>query len=460
VRRMSRGGKMKGNRGEQMRRPFAVVLLAVAAAVFTGAVAHGQTPNKFKLKPDAAGKVCLGCHDGFKDVLKRQFVHTPVKTGQCAGCHDPHTSDHARLLDDEPGRICLKCHAAIAPQKATSIHKVVAEGNCVRCHDPHGSGNRHNLLKAGNSLCKSCHQDMGAAMAKVKFKHSPAEKDCTGCHDPHASTQSDHLLKKAPTALCLTCHKANNPSFMKQHMEYPVATARCTSCHDPHGSNRDGILYDNVHSPVAKKACTQCHEPANSPTPFKVKKASFELCRGCHNTMMNETFSKNAVHWPVLDKTGCQNCHEPHASPRGKLLKGNGGQVCGRCHGDTMAVQAKLGERERQEAAAAPKGTPIKGALTHKPVQEGNCEACHSPHSADRSLLLKGASAVELCGTCHDWLKHTSHPMGEKTVDQRNRNLKVDCLSCHRAHGTGYRHLIPFPATTDLCVQCHRQYRR
>jgi DmsE family decaheme c-type cytochrome len=447
--------------GLTMSRAIATILLAIVVSVCGPSVAHAQqSQNRFKLKPEAAGKVCLSCHDNFKDALKRQFVHTPVKAGQCVGCHDPHTSAHGKLLEEEPNGICVKCHQRIVPSKAASTHKVVQEGNCVKCHDPHGAATKNNLLKGGNALCFDCHKEMGTRLSKIKFKHSPVEKGCTTCHDPHASTKSDHLLKDTTVGLCVGCHKTNNPAFTKAHMDYPVGNARCTQCHDPHGSNRGGILYDNVHSPVEKKACTQCHEPPNSPTPFRTKKVGFELCRGCHNTMMNETFGKSRTHWPLMDKKGCLNCHQAHASTNKALLNGDNKAVCGKCHGDTMAVQRKLVEKEKQEAAALPKGQIIKGALTHAPVQQGDCTVCHSPHSSDRTFLLKGPSTIELCGTCHDWLKHSSHPMGEKAVDQRNRNMRVDCLSCHRSHGTGYRYIIPWPASTDLCVQCHKQYRR
>jgi len=218
-------------------------------------------------------------------------------------------------------------------------------------------------------------------------------------------------------------------------------------------------LFDNVHQPVANKMCGQCHEASTSADALKTKRAGFELCRGCHSSMMNDTFSKNRIHWPLVDKVGCLNCHEPHASPRKNLLMGEMKSLCGKCHQDTMGLQTRLAEKERQEKAAA-KDNVMKGALTHNPIQEGNCEACHTSHASDSVFLLKQPSMIELCGTCHDWLKHTSHPMGEKVADSRNKNLRMDCLSCHRSHGTGYRYLIPFPTVTDLCVQCHKQYKR
>jgi predicted CXXCH cytochrome family protein len=422
-------------------------------------VSLSYSQDKFRLKPDARGKLCLNCHDNFREKLKNQFVHTPVKSGDCTDCHNPHASSHGKLLEEDPNKICLKCHEGIAPKNPRSSHKVVAEGNCVKCHDPHASNNKFALLKAGSELCFGCHKGMASAIAKVKFRHSPVERGCVNCHEPHGSGKANHLLKDDPMVLCASCHKTDQPSFVKQHMNYPVGKSDCTSCHDPHGSDRAGILFDNVHPPVANKVCNQCHEAPNSPTPFKTKKAGYELCRGCHSTLVNEIFNKNRVHWPLVDKVGCLNCHEPHASPQKKLLMGDMTSLCGKCHWDTMEMQQKLDEREKQENAAA-KGKTIRGALTHPPVREGNCEACHASHASDSVFLLKQASIVELCGTCHDWLKHTTHPMGERVLDPRNKNLTLQCLSCHRSHGTGYRYLIPFPTVTDLCVQCHKQFKR
>jgi predicted CXXCH cytochrome family protein len=434
---------------------FCLFILIASLLVVSGAFSQ----NKFKLKPGAQGKLCLECHDAFKEKLKNPFVHTPVKTGECTECHNPHSSSHGKLLDEDPNKICNKCHEGIVPKNPKSGHKVVMEGNCVKCHDPHASKNKYVLLKAGNELCFDCHKNIGSVVTKVKFKHNPVEKGCMNCHEPHASTKANHLLKDNLVTLCVSCHKTDRPNFQKQHMNYPVAKSDCSSCHDAHGSDRGGILFNNVHAPVANKTCTQCHEASTSPDALKTKKAGFELCRGCHSKMVNDSFSKNRVHWPLVDKVGCLNCHEPHASRQKKLLAGEMNGLCGKCHIDTMASQRRLAEKEEQEKAAA-KGRVIRGALTHNPIQEGNCEACHASHASDGVFLLKQSSTIELCGTCHDWTKHTNHPMGEKVVDTRNKNITMQCLSCHRSHGTGYRYLNAFPTTTDLCVQCHKQLKR
>jgi len=341
----------------------------------------------------------------------------------------------------DTNRICRTCHGGIVPGKAESVHKVVAEGKCVKCHDPHAAPNRFNLLAAGNDLCAGCHKELVESAAKAGFGHSPVRKGCITCHDPHASTRSAFLLKEGVPSLCTGCHASDKPSFVKQHQNYPVAKARCTSCHDPHGSDRGGILWADVHAPVANKTCGQCHVDPSSPDALKTRKEGYELCRGCHNDMMNRTFDRKRIHWPLVDRGSCMNCHVPHASKNDRLLKAPVKAVCGKCHADVIA---------RQE----------KSLVKHKPVEEGNCTKCHSPHSSNNVFLLDNATTVDLCGSCHDWQKHTTHPIGEKIVDPRNRNLRLDCLSCHRSHGSDQKNFAYFNPKMELCVQCHVEMKR
>lgn len=421
---------------------LAVTLLTVIISLVVISSSYSQeNALKFKLKPGANGKICLNCHNNFQEKLKKPFVHTPVKAGECTGCHSPHTSSHGKLLAADPTKICYSCHAQMSHTNDSSVHKVVAEGNCVKCHDPHAANNKNSLLKAGNELCLECHKEMGATLSKVKFKHSPVAKGCLNCHDPHASSKFGFLLKNDVPALCIGCHKIDRPIFAKQHMNYPVAKSRCTSCHNPHGSDNPGILFNTVHKPVANKQCNQCHDEPTSADPLRTKRIGYELCKGCHNDMVNKTFGKKQMHWPLLSKEGCLTCHNPHAAPRKGLLKDNMISLCGKCHKDTI---------KRQE----------QSLTKHPPIQEGDCTACHDPHASDNTFLTTQPSTIELCGTCHDWQKHSTHPIGDKFKDPRDKNITVQCLSCHRSHGTEYKHFIPFSTTTELCTQCHEQFKR
>jgi predicted CXXCH cytochrome family protein len=417
------------------------VYFGVVALLSLSLAAFAQDRTKvFKLKPGAYSDLCLKCHVQFKDKLKKAYIHTPLKK-DCTGCHNPHTSAHGKLLAEKTTSICYLCHQTVVPANAQSVHKPVADGNCMKCHDPHSADNKNNLLLAGNALCVSCHKKLGEAIAKVKYKHNPVGKGCTTCHLPHASAGERALLKDKVNVLCTGCHKTNRPIFLKQHMNYPVANANCTGCHDPHGSDQPGILYNNVHKPVASRMCNQCHDEPGSANPLRVKKEGYELCRGCHNTMMVDTLDKRQIHWPLLSKAGCLSCHNPHASPRKGLLKAEQIVLCGKCHADTLERQAK-------------------SKTKHEPVMKGMCTSCHDPHSSNAQFLAKKDSVIDLCGTCHDWMKHSTHPIGPKVADPRNKNLTLQCLSCHRSHGTGYKNMLPFPTTSELCVECHEKYRR
>jgi len=430
-----------------------VLRLLFAAAVATGLAlspAADAAPKKgkrakparkvdYKLKKGATGTICLGCHTDFEDLVKKASVHTPVKTRKCVGCHSPHASEHGTLLSTDADSICRTCHDK-NPKQAVSRHEPTRQGKCIKCHEVHAADSKPLLSKPELDTCAECHGDIVRQASGASHKHRPLEKDgCTTCHDPHSS-QSERLLKKPARELCAGCHKVTQKWFPKIHNGYEGADIDCTGCHNPHGSSQPGMLYDSVHPPVAKRACGQCHEPAQRNKPPTTKKVGVELCKTCHAKEIRAMVAKDRVHWALLDQRACLNCHNPHASPARKLLRSDPGRVCGSCHADTIA---------RQQAS------PTK----HKPVAN-DCVKCHDPHSSNNVLMFQKANPLELCGACHDWRKHSSHPVGTKYKDPRNPNLHVTCLSCHRSHGTEHEHLLPTATTTELCVQCHESFRR
>jgi predicted CXXCH cytochrome family protein len=414
------------------------VALAVLVLLM-GTTAAGQNPYRLK-QPDQQG-LCLACHDDFAQKLKRRYVHTAVRSGECSGCHDPHVSAHQKLLAADVGASCGTCHESLVPAQAKSVHQVVANGQCQACHDPHASDTPANLVASGADLCVSCHQGVAETVTQAKFKHRPVQDGCVTCHTPHASETSERLLKAPMPGLCLGCHKPGLPAFKHAHVGYPVEKASCTVCHDAHGSDRAALLPSTIHAPLTTRACAQCHDAPDSATPFAVKRAGYELCKGCHDEMVTTTLAKPRLHWPVADAKGCVNCHSPHASSRSKLLVADTARLCASCHGETA----------RAIAAVASK---------HEPVDGGTCTACHSPHAAAGARLFDQPTVNELCTACHDYSTHSAHPIGEQAVDPRNKNLRVDCLSCHRGHGTDHKHMLLAATNVELCTACHKQFGR
>jgi predicted CXXCH cytochrome family protein len=406
-----------------------------------GTAYAAQSDRDFKLKKGARAKLCVECHDGFEDTLKRRYLHTPLSEGDCTGCHDPHTSNNAMLLAAESGALCYECHDEMDRPNARSVHEVFAEGKCAQCHDPHASDNKMILINAGSALCFECHEELGERIAKNEFAHDPVEEDCLECHSPHVSQNNPKLLRDADPTLCIECHEVDNSTFRRVHKNYPVQTGRCSSCHDPHGSSNEAILFDNVHEPVAEGDCEECHLKATSGSPLSLKDSGYEICEGCHYEEIGEMFIQPRVHWALLDKDGCINCHAPHGSANDGLLKESMISVCETCHADTVA---------RQERAKT----------QHPPVADGECTECHSPHGSESLFILNNTSFLEVCGECHEWQTHSTHPIGAEVLDPRNENITVECSSCHRSHGTEYKHFIYFKSKDDLCVQCHTDYRR
>jgi predicted CXXCH cytochrome family protein len=414
--------------------------LGTVIILLTLVLSSPAADNPFRLRKGATGKACLQCHVDAQEFKKQKYVHAPVKTGQCTSCHSPHASDHGALLNTVQEQLCLECHADILPAEAVSRHTVIAEQGCTGCHAPHASKYAALLLEPAKVICLDCHGEI-QKLVTASNVHPPAKKNCLTCHDAHVSQTADKLLVKKEPALCLGCHKATSKNFKRQHMGYPVETARCTSCHDPHGSDSKGMFSAVSHSPVIKRMCTQCHTGPNSKEPFAVKAQGYKLCQTCHNRSVNETLNSSFVHWPALSKEGCLSCHSPHASTNAGLLKEKPLNLCGSCHSATMD---QIGEANTK----------------HAPITEGACVECHSPHAANNPRLLKQLNEMKLCGECHDWQAHASHPLGLEVRDPRNSNLSVQCSSCHGVHGTDSENMLLAATVTDICVQCHTNYRR
>ncbi|NUQ38197.1 MAG: hypothetical protein HUU23_10425 [Caldilineales bacterium] len=136
--------------------------------------------------------------------------HQPVAAGECATCHQPHTSAHPALLTQAPRALCSACHSRQAVTFGLSAHSGF-QSQCAACHQPHGSDHADLLFAATNALCDTCHDDLPHGFHPV----SGNGLSCASCHAPHGSANPADL--RAPgDALCLTCHDFQAPASVSE----------------------------------------------------------------------------------------------------------------------------------------------------------------------------------------------------------------------------------------------------
>lgn len=240
-------------------------------------------PGKIKA---AANQLCLECHDDYRAVLGRPFVHAAA-SNSCGNCHNPHNSAQPKLLVDDLSDGCLSCHEQVKGQVQHSkvAHGAVTSGSkCVSCHNPHGTEVEHLLTDQPANLCLSCH-----------------DRDDVADHTGKNLTNLKRLL-------------AENP---RQHS--PVASGDCSACHNPHG-------YDNF------RLLTKDY-PANFYAGFKAE--NYALCFDCHEERMitdKETTTQTKfrdgrrnLHYLHVNKSDrgrtCRACHEVHAAKQKGLIR-------------------------------------------------------------------------------------------------------------------------------------------
>jgi predicted CXXCH cytochrome family protein len=381
-------------------------------------------------KPNTVTEGCAtdDCHGSITD---RKVMHGPAAQRKCLSCHEyDEPREHRFKLATPVDELCADCHTM---QHRTVIHAPVKDGNCVGCHDPHGSDHRTMLVAdPTRGLCLSCHQE--ETFTKKKFVHGPAAGGtCILCHEPHSGWQPK-LLVDSPQALCVSCHSEVLPK-------------------------KDQDRY--VHAPVLEN-CGDCHDAHASDYKFQLKQTSPDLCITCHESVGAEIAAAPVAHGAMTAEGGCSSCHSPHFSQLPKLQKMTQPESCLSCHDRPM--ESAQGQ-PLSNISALLKDNPVH----HGPIRDGECTACHQPHSGERFRLLTAAyppdfyapfkiDQYDLCFTCHmPELVLEEKGAGLTRFRQENVNLHWlhvnqqkgrTCRACHEVHASNnpfhIRDAVPF----------------
>jgi DmsE family decaheme c-type cytochrome len=145
---------------------------------------HASETPEHLLKAEQP-KLCFQCHTDTKPAFDMPFHH-PVNEGavSCSDCHDPHGTFGNNNLKStaDQNAICTKCHAETRGPFVYEHAAVKAEG-CVGCHSPHGSQNARMLnMPTINTLCNQCHSPVAAGTVHGMANASAEISPCTSCH--------------------------------------------------------------------------------------------------------------------------------------------------------------------------------------------------------------------------------------------------------------------------------------
>jgi DmsE family decaheme c-type cytochrome len=144
-----------------------------------------QSAEDTKLLKVAQPALCFSCHSDIKPQFSMPFHHK-VEEGlvKCSDCHDPHGTfgnNNVKSTADQ-NAVCTKCHTETRGPFVFEHAAVKAEG-CVGCHTPHGSQNARLLnVPNVNQLCNQCHSPVTAGTIHGMNAGSAEVAPCISCH--------------------------------------------------------------------------------------------------------------------------------------------------------------------------------------------------------------------------------------------------------------------------------------
>jgi predicted CXXCH cytochrome family protein len=141
-----------------------------------------DNPNLLKASQP---QLCYSCHTDIKPLFSQPFHHK-VNEGlmQCTDCHDTHGTFNKNQLRStaDQNMICTKCHTETRGPFVFEHAAVKSEG-CLGCHSPHGSQNARLLNVPNiNQMCNQCHSPVAAGTIHGMGAGSAEVQSCISCH--------------------------------------------------------------------------------------------------------------------------------------------------------------------------------------------------------------------------------------------------------------------------------------
>jgi DmsE family decaheme c-type cytochrome len=148
---------------------------------------HSPGSDKAQLKAPETD-LCFTCHKQ-KQAQFFRASHHPIREGkiECSDCHNPHAVQEAKRVDLAAiTETCYQCHAE--KRGPFLWEHIPVREDCMTCHEPHGSNHMKMLKVKEPFLCQRCHSD--TRHPGTLYDQSQRNNDtnrlygrsCTNCH--------------------------------------------------------------------------------------------------------------------------------------------------------------------------------------------------------------------------------------------------------------------------------------
>jgi DmsE family decaheme c-type cytochrome len=239
------------------------------------------------------------------------------------------------------------------------------------------------------------------------------------------------------------------PSAPADTLVHYVGSENCESCHRPEvlgfqATRRGELILEYPRTALERLGCEACHGPGSEHVAVE----------GRDRTPGFLYFDRNDPAPVEVRNSACLQCHQGGARMHwlGSAHEGRD-LACTECH----AVMRAVSEKSQLKRATVPATCAAchveqvrrqEMSLARMPVAEGkmDCASCHNAHGAPGEKLLGEGSVNETCTSCH--------------VEKRGPFLwehspaAESCMNCHDPHGSRSPGMLATPMPR-LCQQCH-----
>ncbi len=339
----------------------------------------------------------------------------------CAGCHSMHTAKAGGkflLTGTDQSSTCLNCHEDSADTGPNSYHISTADAN---------------LGPGLSPLQRTPGGDFGwLKKSYTGFGYGDAPSP------PEYGERHGHNIVAVDKGYAADATHATAPGGT-----FPAANLQCNSCHDPHGKYRRGSTgavttggasiigsgsYDTSTVPIAGQAVGAYRLLAG--LGYQSTAASGVTFPGVPVAVAPSTYNRT------------ETVTQTRVAYGTKIGSGQApwGQWCSSCHGDMHTSSGKVVHPTDQNL-----GSSISG-MYGRYVKSGNLSGTAATSYLSLVPFAQGAANSSFANLKANAKNDDSALGGPVSTDQ------VTCLSCHRAHASGFYSMLRWNNDTEFIV--------